>query len=413
MKKLLIFLVLLSGILPNFYAADRYSTQYLYLSGILLIYYVWSLFQENHINPFRNKILVLYIIFFIISIITLSVSFNLTESIIVLGRILAWILIGTLFLNILKDDSRLIIFTVHIISLFCLVESFSIFYGFLQRFSLETEFGRSAVNKGLASNINIAAFSIVNKIPFLIYSFITLLRKNKFILILTPLLVIPFFSISITGSRGALLTVYVIAFLILITIAFNYFLKLNYKKYLKKFIIIFFGSFLISAIATELVFDSLSVSYRTGQIIERGSQSRIRFYKETFDVFKKNPFLGIGIGNWKIYSVKEDSQFIDGYVVPYHSHNDFLQIAAETGVFGFLAYFSFFISIAVYSIKGFVYRNSFIYLICLMYVITYIIDSSLNFPMTRPINNVVLFAVVAILSNSYFKKTIEWDCTSF
>ena len=52
----------------------------------------------------------------------------------------------------------------------------------------------------------------------------------------------------------------------------------------------------------------------------------------------ENPVRGIGIGNLKLESIKTDSNNLKGYTVPYHSHNDFLQIGAETGIFGMIAF---------------------------------------------------------------------------
>ena len=50
------------------------------------------------------------------------------------------------------------------------------------------------------------------------------------------------------------------------------------------------------------------------------------------------PILGIGVGNWKIKSIQYAGDSVVGYTVPYHAHNDFLQIFAEIGIIGGLAY---------------------------------------------------------------------------
>ena len=55
-------------------------------------------------------------------------------------------------------------------------------------------------------------------------------------------------------------------------------------------------------------------------------------------VTKRKPVFGIGIGNWKIKSIEYSRNSIVGYTVPYHVHNDFLQITAEIGVIGGLLY---------------------------------------------------------------------------
>ena len=44
-----------------------------------------------------------------------------------------------------------------------------------------------------------------------------------------------------------------------------------------------------------------------------------------------NPIFGVGLGNWKLKSIDYDLKDIEGYVVPYHAHSDFIQIGAELG----------------------------------------------------------------------------------
>ena len=207
-------------------------------------------------------------------------------------------------------------------------------------------------------------------------------------------------------SRGALLTSYVILFFSLVLILYSYIKKAKFLPQIKRFFLIYLFSFMISSALTELVFDSLSVSYRTEQIIRRGSQSRLRYYFQAFNSFKENIFTGIGIGNWKIESVKMDKDNIEGYIVPYHAHNDFLQIAAETGIFGIAAYVTFFISFFIFLIKK-ILKSGFdekLHYPILLFLISYIMDSSLNFPIVRPINTLILFAGIGLVHNNFSSK---------
>ena len=55
--------------------------------------------------------------------------------------------------------------------------------------------------------------------------------------------------------------------------------------------------------------------------------------------FLDNPILGIGVGNWEIESVKYDRKEMDDYIVPYHAHNDYLEILAESGIPALIFYF--------------------------------------------------------------------------
>ena len=71
---------------------------------------------------------------------------------------------------------------------------------------------------------------------------------------------------------------------------------------------------------------------------------RLRYYKAGVEQVSNNPIIGVGFGNWKLESIKYDKDASIQYIVPYHMHNDFLQIGAELGLIGFVLYLLFFCS---------------------------------------------------------------------
>ena len=66
-------------------------------------------------------------------------------------------------------------------------------------------------------------------------------------------------------------------------------------------------------------------------------------YSHVIEEIKESSIFGVGLGNWKLKSIKYDALNIKGYVVPYHAHSDFIQLGAELGVIGFLLYLGIFI----------------------------------------------------------------------
>ena len=78
---------------------------------------------------------------------------------------------------------------------------------------------------------------------------------------------------------------------------------------------------------------TISISQADGSI-----GKRMRYYEDVFNHFISNPIIGVGIGNWKISSIFYDREDIDGYIVPYHAHSDFIQLGAELGIIGFILY---------------------------------------------------------------------------
>ncbi len=123
---------------------------------------------------------------------------------------------------------------------------------------------------------------------------------------------------------------------------------------------------------------------------------------------KSNLIFGAGLGNWKLKSIEYDSKDIQGYVVPYHAHSDFIQLGAELGIIGFLLYLGVFLW-AVYYVYILIRHSDIIieekvFLFLLLTSLgVYSIDANLNFPIARPQVLVVWTAIIAIIM-IYFQK---------
>ena len=107
-------------------------------------------------------------------------------------------------------------------SIYLFFEGFYILWIFIENYDFSTEFGRSQLQKGFAANINIAAFSISMKLPFIIYIFSQIKRKIILKILLILLVSSCIFSMILTGSRGALLSVYSQMFLLLIYFLYTF-----------------------------------------------------------------------------------------------------------------------------------------------------------------------------------------------
>ena len=86
-----------------------------------------------------------------------------------------------------------------------------------------------------------------------------------------------------------------------------------------------------------------------------------------------------------------------GYRVPNHAHNDFLQVAAESGFLALIFYLGFIIYPYIFYLKNKLYKESdhVFYLIIIMMSI-YIIDSMLNFPISRPVSHIFLVFMLIV-----------------
>lgn len=381
-------------LISNFGAVDKIGPQWLYLSLLNLIIFLYFFIYEKVLEidvVFKNKTTISYILFLIMCLISISVAQNKIESINYFSRLVIVFFTFINFSLLLRKINKKAIFWILSIVLF--IEGLAIFGQFLELYDFGKDFGRNSKLIGVSANINIAGFSIALILPFTLslLNQLTGIKKIFFFSFTT----ISIFSSFLTGSRGTALSVTIIF------IGFSIYHLIKEKGlYLKvKKIGFILLPFFLSIITTELLFNSMRYSYRMNQIVERGSNSRLKYYKDAFESIKENPIIGIGIGNWKINSIDKGKRHIEGYIVPYHAHNDYIQILAEVGFLGLISY----LCIIWFALKKhllmFFKSNSQLIFSCLLFFLVYALDSNLNFPIARPIMQIKLAFILAILLN--------------
>lgn len=388
----LFFILLLSiELIPNIGAVDKIGPQWLFLSllnSLIILYNTYYNFFDFK-TLLNSKIFLSYFGFVIICTLSIFFAINKVESLNYFSRI---IIIFFTFINFLILQKKINLNAIPwVLVILLTIESLSIFNQFLELYDLNSEFGRNSKLIGVAANINIAGFSIALLLPFAIQLLIK--SKNLVKLILIAIISISSFSAFLTGSRGAILSVTLIFIAYIIK---TIIIKSEIRKKLITSILII-SPLLISIVTTEILFETMRYSYRMNQIVDRGSNSRLKYYEDTFESFKENPIIGIGIGNWKLNSIEKGKRHIEGYIVPYHAHNDFLQILAETGILGFVSYISIFLFsfIGLFKLKKLI--NTPFLFSCLLFLGAYLLDANLNFPIARPIMQIKLALILAIL----------------
>ena len=328
-------LYLAVGFVPYLGTLDKYATQYLYLSLLNLIVLGYLFYFEVNIKEiFKERIFKLYVLFFLFGAISSLYALNISEVYVSSLRIFVYLLTILNLFFLLKKIKNVQNFVSIVFTFFLLLETAYILYSFFSLYDFDNYY-RSPDLRGFTGNINIAAFSFLLKLP---YSFFILqkLKKTQLLLIGSLFYFIVFSTIFLLGSRGANLTVFI---LIISLIAAIYFFLKRLKDKFKKVSTILFG--LTAAIIFNTIAfynNSVSVTNRTINISTESTNDRLRYYSQAFNTFLENPLYGIGLGNWKIHSIKLDSKNIIDYIVPYHVHNDFLQFAAELGLIGIVLY---------------------------------------------------------------------------
>ena len=377
--------ILLSTLLPSFGAIDNNAIRWFALSLVSFTYLIYSIRSgQSRLVLSKNKILFISFVFFYL-LLSVFISKNSIESIIVLYKIIILIVVFLISYNVFKkSDYSITICAVFSVSLF--LESLVVLFQFFS--SLE---GLS----GIASNPNISSFSILIKLPFIIYFIYQVKKKlNKFLLRLIEYLSI--IGIIILGSRLGLFSLFIIYF-------FYFFWYKNHRlNQVFSIVVIFTFSFFINISQTVNNFDLSSLRIEKLNNDESANQ-RLNFYKKAIDLSFNKPFAGYGLGSWKYESLPyDDDNNNNDILVPYYTHNDFLQILFELGIIGLAAYLFFLIIL----FKKILFLEDKLRGILIIIFIVFVINSLLNFPIHRS-QEIIPFILIASMIFSYSKKTNE------
>ena len=395
------------------FSYDRVMPQFLFLGilNFLIVAYFFTKFSLKDLidNSWSSNIFKIYSIYFVISIISIIIADNKISSLIAISQYSCYFISFFLILNISSKMSlnfkNVFLFLV-VVSTF--IESMAVIYSVVNDVITNGQFFQRGNDfRGFSGNINLTAFSLTIKAPIIYYLIYTQNSKKYIILFLTSLFTLSL-ALFFLLTRGAF-----IAFVIVTLIILSYkLIKVNTKSLIKSGLIIStlvlsfsLASNIMNKENSNIIIDrvsSVSISSDDNSIRER-----LRFYKAAISSIKQNPILGVGVGNWKIKSTKYDRSVMADYTVPYFAHNDFLQVAAETGILGGFFYIAFIFCIPIIVLKKILHRKEgFIDIIILSMFIVFIVDSMLNFPMARPINHIFMIFMTCLFIYLNQKSTL-------
>lgn len=403
-----VFLILLSYITvflyPTFGSIDKSATQYLLISFINCISLAYILTNLKLFIPYLKIIYSFlliknYLFFISLILISLIFSFNIIESLVVLFQYFTFFtqfFIITLLFFTFKISIRSFVFLLIFFHCFQLYYSLSTYLEIISISNYQFDF--SSFLKGVGSNRNITAVIFCLHLPFILYLILT--EKVLFLRFLYSVLIfVSSYLIVALSSRASYISLVLIFLLSTISI-FIFFRSFKFKS---RFIF-----FLVPIILSVLYFNLSSNNNSSTDILNRISSvsvndqstiNRLDFYKFSINYIINNPFRPMGLGNWKILSLNNDNAIpIIGYTVPYHVHNDFLEIGNEVGLLGLLSFLLCFIGLFYICISLLKSTNSEAKTLSLplfLALMVYFIDSNLNFPMSRPI----VFTYFAFISS--------------
>ena len=381
-EKIFFSLVIISTLLPTFGAIDNNSIRWLFISLISASYIIRLLLNKEkvHYNSMLNTILFIVTIYIGFSILNAD---NINEGIISAYKIL--ITISVFFLSIIafKKIESPVLFLAQLLSFFLLIESLYLI--------IDYNISRSFI-KGIAQNPNISSSSILFKLIFFLY-----LKNNfdysKFKFLIWIIEITAIISIIILQSRLGLLSIIFIYFSIFMT-----------QRLIRKKIIFSFLIILTSFIYFSNTTNSNILSYNFSE--DESSIQRIEFYNTAIDLIKQKPLFGFGLGSWKYESLSYSSLKNETILVPYYTHNDFLQTFVEMGILGFIIYLSFFFKIGFEIFKKFKLDSFYFYSGIILVV--FFGNTMLNFPVHRS-QEIIPFMIFSALILSISNIKLVWN----
>lgn len=419
--KLYIILISIVGFIYEESIVDVVGVQWYYLSivnvGSMLYLFSTKIIAKNFqlSSFFKNAQNTFYSLFFVFCLISFYSSINLSVSLIAISKIFVC-LSSLVILSQLKPVKNITEFIASLFTIYLIIEVYLSLIGYFNIIAItEYKFSMAEIYlKGTAANKNITAASIAFKIPFAYL----LVRKYKNLFtrgFLLFLITVSFFNLFLLSSR-AIFASY--SFSLLFLFFGNWLIYLKKEKEKKHFLKTFFlyiSPIIISFwISNYLLEDnSAKVSSRIASINleDTSTTTRLRYYEKGIKYFFENPIFGSGIGNWKLTSIKIDSDQINSYIIPYVAHNDFIEVLTEIGFFGGFFYLLFVMVILYYLIKLFFNKKKFeskqnILLLTIPFII-YFFDANLNFPQYRPIMQMSFLVYSFLVYNLYSKINIS------
>lgn len=417
-------LYLLVHFVSDFGGADVMGAQWLFtgiLDLIVLGYIIFNIkqFKEGVENVFQHKFTLIYTFFVLWALGSYFYAINPTESLVCLGRLAStFIIFINLSILFYKKNYQWIFkniaFCITAILIFDALFVLSHFSQNLGEMNLDQNILSLMGNHG---NKNVMAASLVIKIPFCLYVVLNSKSGGRVVGILGLLL--GFNSLFVLNTRSTFVAIILIGILFIL---FTFF-SLG-KDQINKIIVrvaFFLIPLMVSYFTANMILNNAlnmqdvaggygTVDARLKTInIKDNESSRIHLWGTAFDYFKKHPIIGGGYGNWKLASIPYEKAVANELFVPYHSHNDFIENAADLGLLGGLAYLGLFAFLFIFTILAYIkpaylkYKEligfAFLGITC------YFVDAFLNFPAERPAMQTMFTVCSALVLAPYFLVT--------
>jgi len=387
---------------PNLYTFDSNGPKFLSLAILNLLVFVFLLTRKDLRNQrdgydffFRNKIGFIYFLFLALTLLSFIKAINIFESIIMFAKIFTVFTAAYIISIILRSDKRYLTHLAFALSFLLIADGFTVFYHIFT--NVMAGKGPNIFEiKSVYSNKNILAASLFVKIPFALWLFS--FKKGWFRILGIFSLFIGFLGVLFMSTRAFYIGAIVLFLVYVPFLGISYYRK-NEKRQLLYLLIslaiiitmgFVFFTFVLKHFYPKSDQSGYSVNFITRlKTSVQGEPARIASWGRSVKLIKENPLLGVGTGNWKVAVLKYENPVKEDYIYQYKTHNDFLEIASETGVLSGLLYISIFVLIATNFIRAFIKKGATEQFYAFLFLpafglLCYSFDAFFNFPLDRP-----------------------------
>lgn len=380
--------------LPGFNSGNFAKPQFLYLAILNVTVAVYLYFDGDFsgkvtfITLKNSLIFRLYLAFILICGLSVVFARNATLAIVAFAEMAVFLVMFLNLAMLFVGRLKLVYKVVPVIAVCVALKALYALSGF---FHLDvSEALGSDYFKSNTGNINIFSMSFLIKMPFLFTGILHLDGWRKWLLSIT--IALSCSIVFLINARASLL-----ALLIILAIFIIYYLKIHPFKqiFFKKLIFIILPVIISFGIANGIFKTAGQSNERFSSTINRFENAntkdfsvsfRLKIWKTAIGFTKANPILGIGLDNWRVESIPFEPQ--QEKLLSLHTHNDFLQFFAETGLVNGFIYLSFFAAIFFLNLKTLLKpkedQNREIALLALLILIVFTFDSIFNFPYYIP-----------------------------
>ncbi len=409
---------------PDMGTQDPINSQWLYVSllDVCAAGYIiarFDRFKQFASYAVKNIFIILYFVLLVWILGSYFYATNQVEVLVITGRFVTTLFAVLNIALLLSNNTKLIEAVLFLLAGVLAIEAITTLNAFAANFNDLNLDANIIELRGLNGNKNVMAASIMIKIPFCLYFIYA--SKNGWLKSLYAIVVtIALVALFILNTRSTFVSLGLIT---LLYIVYHFIQKPEGSKIKDQVVSILFlviPLVLAVLISTQVLNMAKELPQNAGQgygdvasrvstikFTDEGSSARLRLWREALDYTWKHPIFGCGFGNWKLESIPYEKEYANEADVPYHCHNDFLEVSTEIGIPGFLMYVGLFVVLGLFTGIVVLKSNNPTLRNCMFFaflgLVAYGVDALLNFPAERTIIQVIFAFIVALLLLTYYQ----------